>query len=121
MTKFIDTNIFIERWSNKNAKELTDNLDREKHCTSVLVLAEVYHKLKNKRIMNVFEYIRSIMGAITIYDFTKMDLFNGIKSKLDISVNDKINIAVMNRNSIRTIISYDRDFDKEKTIIREDP
>ena len=118
--KFIDANIFIERWSNPEAKQLTDSLNREKHCTSVLVLAEVYHKLKLKSIKNVFEYIRGIMGAIKIYDFTQQDLFDAIKNPSDININDKIHISVMKNNNIDTIISFDKGFDKDKTIKREE-
>lgn len=119
-TKFIDTNIFIERWANPKAEEFTDSLNREEHCTSVLVLAEVYHKLKLKGIKNVFDYIRGIMGTINIYDFTKNDLFNAIKNPSDLHINDKIHIEVMKRNNIDTIISFDKDFDREKTIKREE-
>lgn len=119
--KFIDANIFIERWSNERAKKLTDSLDREKHCTSVLVLAEVYHKLTKKNIENTFEYIRTIMGAINVYDFTQSDLFEAVKSKAEMNINDRIHIATMKRNNIYTIISFDGDFDKDKTIIREMP
>ena len=120
MLKFIDANIFIERWSNDKAKELTDSLEREEHCTSVLVLAEVYHKLKLKNVKNAFEYIRGIMGSINVYDFTKDDLFNAIKSPSDLNVNDKIHIEVMKKNNIHTIISFDKDFDKVKAITREE-
>ena len=120
MIKFIDANIFIERWSNPKAKELIDSLSREKHCTSVLVLAEVYHKLKQKNVKNVFDYLRGIMGAIKIYDFTQNDLFNAIKNLSDLNINDKIHIEVMKRNNIDTIISFDSDFDRDKTIRREE-
>lgn len=120
MIKFIDTNIFIERWSNPKVKEFTDFLNREEHCTSVLVLAEVYHKLKLKNIKNIFDYIRGVMGAINVYDFTKNDLFNAIKNPSDLNINDKVHIEIMKRNNVDTIISFDKDFDREKTIIREE-
>ena len=119
-TKFIDANIFIERWSNPKAEQLTNSLNREEHCTSVLVLAEVCHKLKLKNIRNIFEYIRGIMGAIKIYDFTQQDLFDAIKNPSDININDKIHISVMKNNDIDTIISFDKGFDKDKTIKREE-
>ena len=118
--KFIDANIFIERWSNPKAEQLTDSLNREKHCTSVLVLAEVYHKLKLKNIKSIFEYIRGVMGSIKVYDFTQQDLFDAIKNPSDININDKIHIAVMKNNNIDAIISFDRGFDKDKTIRREE-
>lgn len=121
MSKFIDANIFIERWSNKRVKDFLDNLQREEYCTSVLVLAEVYHKLNKKNIRNAFEYIRSIMGAIKVHEITNDDLFQAIKSQLDINVNDKIHIATMKRNGLNTILSFDTDFDKDKTIIRDEP
>ena len=117
--KFIDANVFIERWSNPEAEAFTNNLDSEKHCTSVLVLAEVYHKLRKKGSKNAFEYIRAIMGSIKAYDFIQSDLFNAMKNPININLNDKIHIEVMKRNQINTIISFDKDFDMEKTIIRE--
>jgi|SRR3989338_1566706 len=119
MIKFIDANIFIERWSNAKARELIDNLDREQHCTSVLALAEVYHKLKKKDI-DSFEYLRNIMGAIKVQDVTTADLFNAMKSNIDININDRIHIATMKRNDMNTIVSQDTDFDKDSTIVREE-
>ena len=120
MIKFIDANIFIERWSNPKAEQLTNSLNREKHSTSVLVLAEVYHKLKLKNIKNVFEYIRGIMGSINVYDFTQQDLFDAIKNPSGININDKIHISVMKNNNLDTIISFDKGFDRDKTIKREE-
>ena len=120
-TKFIDANIFIERWSNPKAEQLTNSLNREEHCTSVLVLAEVYHKLNQKNVNNVFGYIRSIMGAIKVYDFTQQDFFDAVKNTLDVEINDKIHLAVMRNNNVSAIISFDKGFDKDKAIKREDP
>jgi len=120
MTKFIDANIFIERWTNSKAKEFLDKLDREQHSTSVLVLAEVAHKLKKKNIKSYFEYIRNIMGAVKVHEITQDELFNALKNPLDININDKIHIATMKSHHYETIISYDTDFDKDKTINREE-
>jgi predicted nucleic acid-binding protein len=120
MIKFIDANIFIRRWSDEKAREFINRLDREKYCTSVLVLSEVYHKLKKKNVENIFEYLKTILSAITVHDYTQNDLFNAIKSSLDININDKIHIEVMKRNNIQTIISFDKDFDRDKTIKREE-
>ena len=119
-TKFIDANIFTLRWSNPKVKEFIDSLNREEHCTSVLVLAEVYYKLKQKKVENVFNYIRGILGTIKIHYFTQEELFEAIKSPLEININDKIHIAVMKKNNINTVISFDKDFDRDKTIKREE-
>ncbi len=120
-TKFIDANIFIERWSDPKARQLIDNLDSENYCTSVLVLAEVCHKLQKKGVKTFFEYVRAIMGTIKIHELTQNDLFNAMKSQLDIGINDKLHIEVMRRNNIAAIISFDKDFDKDKTLTREEP
>ena len=120
-TKFIDANIFIERWSNPKARQLIDNLDSENYCTSVLVLAEVCHKLQKKGVKALFEYVRTIMGMVKIHEITQNDLFNAMKSPLDVGINDKIHIEVMRRNNIVTIISFDKDFDKDKALTREEP
>jgi predicted nucleic acid-binding protein len=118
--KFIDANVFIERWANPKARELIDNLDQGEYCTSTLVLTEVYHKLKLKGIKNVFDYVRTIMGALKVYEFYQTDLFNAMKNPIEMNINDKIHIEVMKRNGVSIIISYDRDFDKDKTIKREE-
>jgi len=120
MIKFIDTNVFIERWTNKKAEELINNLNPDEHCTSVLVLAELFHKLKKKGVKNNYDYVKTIMGSLKVYEINQSDLFNAIKNPIDIDINDRINIEVMKRNGIINMISYDKDFDKDKTIIREE-
>ena len=39
---------------------------------------------------------------------------------LEININDRIHIAVMRNNDVNTIISFDKDFDRDKTIKREE-
>lgn len=120
--KFVDANIFIERWiNNLKAEDLINNLNSEEYCTSVLVLSEVYNKLTKKNVSHAFEYLREIMGAITVFDITQADLFKAISNTIPISINDKIHIAVMKRHDVSIIISYDKDFDKEKTLQRMEP
>ena len=120
MIKFSDENIFIERWSNPKVKMFIDNLNREEYGTSVLVLAEVFHKLTKKSLQNAFEYVRNLMGALKMFAVTQDDLFSAMKNNTNINVNDKIHLATMKRNEIYTIISLDTDFDKDKTITREE-
>ncbi len=120
MAKFIDANIFILRWGNPNVKDFLDSLNREEHCTSVLVLAEAYHKLKQKNTENAFNYIRGVLGTIKTYDFTQEDLFDAMKNPLEMGINDKIHLAVMKNNNVNIIVSFDKDFDKDKTIEREE-
>ena len=60
------------------------------------------------------------MGSIQIFDVTQNDLFNAIKNPINIDINDKIHIEVMKNNNINTIISFDKDFDKDRTVIREE-
>ncbi|MBN1544927.1 type II toxin-antitoxin system VapC family toxin [Candidatus Woesearchaeota archaeon] len=118
--KFIDANIFIERWTNPSAKEFVDALCPDEHCTSVLVLAETYHKLHQKGVISAFDYIRTLMGAMKVHDITQNDLFNAMKSGLDMRINDRIHLEVMKRNSVSVIVSFDKDFDKDKTVRREE-
>ena len=120
-TKFIDANIFIERWTNPAARELTDSLDADEHHTSVLVLTEVYHKLARKGVRTAFDYVRAIMGAAKVHDTNQNDLFNAMKNPVQMNINDKIHLEVMMRNGISTIISYDKDFDRDKRVRREEP
>ncbi len=119
MIKFIDANIFIERWNSEKVRYFLDNLNREEHCTSVLVLSEVFHKLTAKKVQ-AFPYLRSIMGAIKVHNIEQSDLFTAMAMNIAININDRIHIAVMRRNNITTIISFDKDFDQDKTIQREE-
>jgi predicted nucleic acid-binding protein len=120
MIKFIDANIFIERWSNPDVKAFLDQINPEEYCTSVLVLAEVSHKLKKKGVANIFNITRGILGTMKVHDILQEDLFEAIKIPLDLQINDKIHLAVMKRNGIKTIISFDKDFDQDKSIVREE-
>jgi len=119
--KFIDANIFLKKWIDAKSAKLVENLDREKHCTSVLVLSEVHHLLTRKNISGAFDYLRSILGRITVFDFVQEDLFNAIKNEQSFDINDKVNVEIMKRNNINTIVSYDKEFDRVKTIKREEP
>lgn len=118
--KFIDANIFIRRWSDPAVEHFINFLEPEEYCTSVLVLIEAYHHLQKRNFTGTFGYLRTIMGTIKVYDIIQDDLFSAIKNPLPIRINDRIHIAVMKRNNIQTIISYDTDFDKEKEIRREE-
>ena len=120
--KFIDANIFLLRWESRQVEQFIDSLKGDEHCTSVLVLTEVYHKLRQKNVsaQTAFSYIRGIMGTIKILDFTQEDLFDALRNQLEINVNDKVHISVMKNNGIGTIISYDKDFDRDKTTRREE-
>lgn len=120
MTKFIDANIFIKIAEDENSEGFFEGLNLNEHFTSVLVLAEAYHKLTKKNLRNVFQYMRLIMSAVTVLDIGQSDFFNAIKNPSDLNINDKIHIEIMKRNSIDTIISFDKDFDRDKTIKREE-
>ena len=118
--KFIDTNLFVRRWDDQKIEDFIDALNPEEYCTSVLVLIETYHKLQSRHFTENFDYIRSLMGVLTVFDIIQDDFFNAIKNPLDIDINDRVHLAVMKRNNINTIISYDTDFDKEKSMVREE-
>src|SRR3989338_7143142 len=120
MTKFVDANIFLKQIIDPKVKEFVSNLNPEDYCTSVLVLTEVHHKLTKKG-LEAFKLVREIMSVVSVLDITQSDFFLALTSNLEININDKIHIATMKRNNISTIISFDKDFDKEKTIAREEP
>ncbi|HII71268.1 TPA: type II toxin-antitoxin system VapC family toxin [Candidatus Woesearchaeota archaeon] len=116
--RFIDANIFLSRWDDAAARDYLETLDPEKDYTSVTVLGEVYHVLTRKGVDDVFRLIRRLMAMTTVLEVTQDDLFNAVKNPIDIEINDKISIAVMRRNGIDTILSYDKGFDQDKTIKR---
>jgi len=117
--RFIDANIFI---LNVNNHTFLDSLNPSEYATSILVLSETFHKLtkRYKEQGEIFNYIRSIMGCVHVYDVTQNDFFLAMTSSLQININDKIHIATMKRNNITVILSYDTDFDKDKTIQGEE-
>lgn len=121
MIKFLDANYLIEASQHEDINTFVDKLDPNVYATSVLVLAEVFHKLQKKNMSHCFMYLRTIMSVVTVFDITQNDFFEAMKNPLQININDKIHLAVMKRNNIKTIISYDKDFDKDKTISREEP
>ncbi len=120
MTKFVDANVIIGSWSDPAAENLMGALNKETHATSVLALAEAYRKLQKKGIGNLFEFFRELLANMAVYDVSIGDFFNAIKSNVQLSINDKMHIEVMKRNTISTIISFDKDFDKVNTITREE-
>jgi len=120
MVKFIDANIFIQRWSNPQIAAFLNTLNPEEHATSVLVLAEVYDKMELKKLTHAFSYIRGLMGALTVFPIIQDDLFWAIKNPLPLRINDRLHLAVMKRNNVQVLISYDADFDHDKSMIREE-
>ncbi len=121
MIKFIDANVFVRRWEDPACKRFLDAVNQDRFCTSVLALSEAHHKLERLGVKHVFEYVRDIMGLITVYNVLQDDLFSAMKNPLNMPINDKLHLAVMKRNFVDTIVSYDKDFDKDKTITREEP
>ena len=121
MTKFVDANIIIRSWSDEAAEKLLDSFNKNEHATSVLALAEAYHKLEKKGIKDLFEFFRELLAGMEVFDITLEDFFNAIKNDLPLSINDRLHIEVMKRNDVRAIISYDKDFDHVPTITREGP
>lgn len=121
MTKFVDANIIIKSWSDEASEKLIDRLTKEEHATSVLALAEAYHKLEKKGIRNLFGFFREVLAGMEVFDITLEDFFNAIKNDLPLSINDRLHIEAMKRNDVRAIISYDKDFDHVSAIKREEP
>ncbi len=84
-------------------------------------MTEVVHVLERKGAENIFQYIRTLLFGTTVLEITQDDLFRALSNPAAIKVNDRINIQIMKRNNIDTILSFDKGFDKDKTIKREEP
>lgn len=129
---FIDANIFIHAalGRDKKAEECRNFLKKvesgeQNSHTSVLVLEEALKAISHFRgespsveVINRFLRIKNL----TVLALAKEDLecsFEFFKKSLD--VHDSLHLAIMKKQGITTILSYDKDFDSIKGIKRVEP
>ncbi len=133
---FLDTNVilrYLTRDDPVKAERCFELFQRVKRrevrlTTSELVLAEVVYALSSRSVYNqgreqvrnlllpivslsglLVPYRRSFLRALEFYAVTNMDF------------EDCLSLAHMERLKIKTILSYDRDFDRVNTIQRHEP
>lgn len=127
MAVFLDTNfivgLFVENdtW-HENAEKLYYKYEKEEMYISNLVIAEAITLMKlhldTKEIREIYynlPYYFKILDDSKYYD-EAMETF--VKYDGTISFFDAMYITIMKNNQIYEIISFDKDFDNKKEIVR---
>ncbi|MFH1307134.1 MAG: type II toxin-antitoxin system VapC family toxin [Candidatus Micrarchaeota archaeon] len=129
---FIDTNIFVGAYCSfdKKGGKCRNFLrciesGEQNSSTSVLVLDETLKTLSNlsgeKRAISAVNKILEISN-LEVFAVDKEDFENCLEYfKQSMDVHDSLHLAVMKKNGIKAILSYDKDFDLAKGIKRIEP
>ncbi|MFP3286874.1 MAG: type II toxin-antitoxin system VapC family toxin [Acidilobus sp.] len=123
---FVDANFLI--YMNLGVKEVEDYylklLSEESLATDPLVLDEVIYVSKKKygvRLEDTLDFLdnivlpNSVVLPVTINEYRRA---REVMLKYSVSPSDALHVAVMLNNSIRRILSEDRDFDRVKEVER---
>jgi hypothetical protein len=123
---FVDANFLI--YLNLGVKEVEDYylklLSEESLATDPLVLDEVIYVSKKKygvRLEDTLDFLdnivlpNSVVLPVTINEYRRA---REVMLKYSVSPSDALHVAVMLNNSIRRILSEDRDFDRVKEVER---
>jgi hypothetical protein len=123
---FVDANFLI--YLNLGVKEVEDYylklLSEESLATDPLVLDEVIYVSKKKygiRLEDALDFLdnivlpNSVVLPVTINEYRRA---REVMLKYSVSPSDALHVAVMLNNSIRRILSEDRDFDRVKEVER---
>jgi len=135
---YIDTNVFIyaiednQKYGKACAKIIVDiESEKIKTATSVQTLVEIINVLTymnwelKKRKMNQLDIQRNIELVlslpITWFDLDFFTIKKASSYKFEITGADFVHVATMEVNSIKEIITADKDFDKVDIVKRIDP
>ncbi len=123
---FVDANFLI--YLNLGVKEVEDYylklLSEESLATDPLVLDEVIYVSKKKygvRLEDTLDFLdnivlpNSVVLPVTINEYRRA---REVMLKYSVSPSDALHVAVMLNNSIRRVLSEDRDFDRVKEVER---
>ena len=129
--RFIDTNIFLRYYTRDDEKKAEEVLkllskvekNEEKVITSPLVIFEViftlekYYKVSKKEIQDLLQPILNLRGLKL--DFREVfSLALELYSKKNISFADAFNACFMEKQGVKEVYSYDKDFDQIEGIKR---
>ncbi len=137
--RFLDANVFVYAYYKprgkltKEQKDLKDkakaivkaiNEGREEVITSVVHLSEISNILK--RAMPTSELHNFLLGLysrenVKIVGVTSADYLLAIElmNELDMDPSDTLAVAIMKRNNLKEIYTFDKGFDKIKEIKRK--
>jgi predicted nucleic acid-binding protein len=129
---FIDSNIFMyaigsEHPHKKPCLDLVEKINNQeiKACINTEILQEVLYRYdaigKSKIGFKLFDKLLQTFD--TIWEVNKQDLIKAraLQEKSNLKTRDAIHAACMINRSVKSIYSYDRDFDKIKNIQRMIP
>ena len=134
--EFLDANVFLRYLTRddpvkaERCYELFQRLKRKeiRVFTSESVLAEVVYVLSSRTLYHQSrEQVRALLVPIISLPGLKIQYRRTFLRALDLFADtnldfeDTISLAHMERMQIKTIISYDRDFDRFKNIQRHEP
>ncbi|MFH1094593.1 MAG: type II toxin-antitoxin system VapC family toxin [Candidatus Micrarchaeota archaeon] len=129
---FLDANIFIYIYSSggpqaQRCQKLLDRIAKgeQNAMTSTLVVNEVlYHLAERKGIERAAQNIGTIISTphLTILGVEANSIAPAIEyMRKGLETSDAFHAALMRQNGIKTLCSYDKDFDKIKEIKRKEP
>lgn len=134
--EFLDTNVIIRHVlqdhpdHSTRASQLFDELsaDRVRLLTSEAVIAEVVHVLSSPALYGlpratVRDHLRDVLSFPSLEIAQRMSILRAldIYATVNIDFVDALMVAHMEREGIQSIVSFDRDFDKIRTITRREP
>jgi len=134
-TQFVDTNIFIRYLTQDDAEKYRACYQLFKRAeqnqvsltTSESVLAEVVYVLESKYYAVPRQQIKVALSRLLILPGLKVAHLStylralALYDQHPIDFEDCLSVAHIERQKLREIISYDRDFDQVKEIVRAEP
>ncbi len=130
---FVDANIILEYWlDNKNANNcetflrLIQSGELRVLITDFILytcLLQIQWQLRSLQMMQNLLFYLSISSGATLLRPTIVDINDATKymHRYNLDFDDGLVVAVMINNDIKTLYSYDKDFDRVKIINRREP
>ena len=130
---FVDANIFLEialedQNSDKCKRFVQDIIDGKiKAVTSDFIvfscLIQIQNKTKDTQKMRDFILFLNSINNLAVLHFSLSDIIKSIENtkKYKLDFDDSLVLAYMINNNLKTLVSFDRDFDKINIITREEP
>lgn len=124
---FLDTTFIVALFvSNDNwhsqAAEVYNKIKNKKLIISKLVIAETFTVLKNKLetkdILEIYRNLPNFFHIIEDNDYYDEAMSEFVKYDSTLSFFDAMYVAIMEKEGIDEIVSFDSDFDKVDNIIR---
>ncbi|WP_295608936.1 type II toxin-antitoxin system VapC family toxin [uncultured Methanobrevibacter sp.] len=124
---FLDTTFIValfvsnDDW-HPNAVKVYEKIKNAKLVTSKLVIAETITVLKNKletkEILEIYRNLPNFFRIIEDADFYDDAMGEFVKYDSTISFFDAMYVALMKKEGIGEIVSFDSDFDRIENIVR---